>query len=85
MAKEKKLVQAITSIEETSSMFSESVESINRQVDVVSAASGDNEAGVEDIIEKNNATTSTVDEIVRIANDNQNNANAIRNIVERFH
>ena len=77
--------KAITSIEETSSMFSESVESINRQVDVVSAASGDNEAGVEDIIEKNNATTSTVDGIVRIANDNQNNANAIRNIVERFH
>lgn len=77
--------KAITSIEETSSMFGESVESINRQVDVVSAASGDNEAGVEDIIEKNNATTSTADEIIRIANDNQNNANAIRNIVERFH
>ena len=38
-----------------------------------------------DIIEKNNATTSTADEIIRIANDNQNNANAIRNIVERFH
>lgn len=66
-------------------MFSESVESINRQVDVVSAASSDNEVGVEDIIEKNNATTSTADEIIRIANDNQNNANAIRNIVERFH
>ena len=77
--------KAITSIEETSSMFSESVESINRQVDVVSAASSDNEVGVEDIIEKNNATTSTADEIIRIANDNQNNANAIRNIVERFH
>lgn len=77
--------KAIVSIEESSSMFSQSVESINRQIDVVSAASGDNEAGVEDIIQKNNTTTTTADEIIKIANDNQNNANEIRKIVEWFH
>lgn len=76
--------EAIASIEESSSLFSSSVESISRQIEVVSLASNDNAAGVEDIIDKNNATTTTADAIITIANENQSNADAIKNIVDRF-
>ena len=76
--------EAIASIEESSSMFSGSVESISKQVEVVNSASSDNAAGVEDIIIKNNATTTTADAIITIANENQNNADAIKNIIDRF-
>lgn len=76
--------EAIASIEASSSMFSGSVASISKQVEVVNSASSDNEAGVEDIIVKNNATTSTADAIIAIANENQSNADAIKNIIDRF-
>ena len=44
----------------------------------------DNAAGVEDIIIKNNTTTSTADAIITIANENQSNAEAIKSIIDRF-
>ena len=54
------------------------------QVEVVNSASSDNAAGVEDIIIKNNTTTGTADAIITIANENQNNAEAIKDIIAKF-
>jgi methyl-accepting chemotaxis protein len=89
MAKEygeavKDIREAINSINDSSSMFIDSVTNIKDQVDVVNMASNDNAAGVEDIIGKNNTTTLTADSIISIANENQDNAAAIREIIERF-
>ena len=47
-------------------------------------ASSDNAAGVDDIIEKNNSTTMTADEIINVADTNSNNAEQIQHIVEQF-
>ncbi len=80
----KDIQEAIGSIDESSSMFAESVTSIKEQVEVVNSASSDNAAGVEDIIIKNNTTTSTADAIITIANENQNNAEAIKDIIAKF-
>lgn len=76
--------EAIASIEESSSMFCGAVESISKQVDVVNAASNDNEAGVEDIIDKNNTMTTTADSIISTANKNQSNADTLQGIINRF-
>ncbi len=89
MAKEygdavKDIQEAISSINDSSSKFAESVVSIKEQVEVVNSASSDNAAGVEDIIIKNNTTTSTADAIITIANENQSNAEAIKSIIDKF-
>lgn len=80
----KDIRSAIGSIDKTSSLFVDSVSSIKEQVEHVNVASSDNEAGVEDIIIKNNMTTTTADAIINIAGDNQNNADAIKTIIEKF-
>jgi methyl-accepting chemotaxis protein len=80
----KDIRDAIESIDESSAMFIGSVSSIREQIDIVNSASSDNEAGVDDIIEKNNTTTATADSIISIAHENQSNANDIKNIIDRF-
>jgi methyl-accepting chemotaxis protein len=75
---------AIESIDESSSVFVGSVASIKNQLDIVNSASNDNEAGVEDIIDKNSVTSTTADSIISIANENQANAIDIKNIIDRF-
>ena len=57
---------------------------IKEQVDHVSAASSDNEQGVNDIIAKNDLTTDTADKIMKVAEDNSNNAREINDIIDRF-
>lgn len=76
--------EAIQSIDDASSMFVDSVSNITEQMSHVSSASSDNEAGVDDIIEKNNLTTQTADSIIGIAKENKDNAEAIKNIIDRF-
>ncbi len=80
----KDIRDAIQSIDESSSVFVESVASIKQQIEVVNAASNDNEAGVDDIIAKNNTTTMTADSIITIANENHTNAEEIKSIINRF-
>lgn len=80
----KDIREAMGSIDESALIFTDSVVSIKRQVEVVHSASNDNAAGVEDIIIKNNATTNTADSILTIANENQSNAEAIKNIIAKF-
>lgn len=80
----KDIKEAIESIDESSALFVDSVSNIREQIEVVNSASSDNEAGVDDIIEKNNTTTSTADSILSIAHENQANAEQIKNIVNKF-
>jgi len=80
----KDIRSAIDSIDRSSALFVDSVASIKEQVEVVNEASNDNAAGVEDIIIKNNTTTTTADAIITIAHENQNNAEAIKDIISKF-
>ena len=80
----KNIQDSISSIEHTSIEFSRSMDVIKEQVDHVSAASSDNEQGVNDIIVKNDLTTDTADKIMRVVEDNSNNAREINDIIERF-
>ena len=80
----KNIKEAILSIEHTSTEFANSMRTIKEQVDHVNAASNDNEAGVEDIIQKNDITTNTADKIMRVAEENEMNAHEINNIIEKF-
>ena len=47
-------------------------------------ASNDNEQGVDDIIVKNDKTTQTADSIIKIADVNQSNVDAIKDILNMF-
>lgn len=75
---------AIDHINGTSIQFSECIEGIKLQVEQVNAASNDNAQGVEDIIQKNNQTTSTADAMMEIAEENRTNAEAIKSLLARF-
>ena len=75
---------AIDNIKDTSIQFGECVAGIKEQVEHVNLASSDNEQGVEDIIIKNNQTTTTADAIIGIAHENQANAEAIKSIIDKF-
>ncbi|MDD3413843.1 MAG: methyl-accepting chemotaxis protein [Lachnospiraceae bacterium] len=89
MAKEygdavKDIKSAIASIDESSTLVVESVSSIKKQIENVNTASSDNAAGVDDIIVNNNLTTTNADSIIGIADENQRNAMAIKDIVDKF-
>lgn len=89
MAKEykdavKDIRTAIGDIDSTSSQFMDCVTSIKEQVQRVNVASNDNAKGVEDIIVKNSETTITADTIITIAGENQTNADAIKEIIDKF-
>lgn len=75
---------AINDIDEISSAFINSVANIKEQIKHVASASNDNEEGLEDIINKNTRTTTTVDDINNIEHKNWNNAESIKAIVDKF-
>lgn len=75
---------AIHEIDDKTDEFVQSVSNIKAQIGNVSAASNDNEAGVEEIINKNERTTTTADDINKIAQVNRDNAAAIKEIADRF-
>ena len=76
--------QVIHSIHSKTSVFSESATNIRDQINNVRMASNDNEQGVDDIIVKNDLTTQTADAIIKIADVNQSNVEAIKEIVDMF-
>lgn len=76
--------QVIENIQNKASVFSESAVNIRDQINNVKLASDDNERGVDDIIVKNDLTTQTADSIIKIADENQSNVEAIKNIVDMF-
>jgi methyl-accepting chemotaxis protein len=79
-----KIQSAIHEINDKTGEFVSSVSNIKLQIGNVSMASNDNASGVEEIISKNERTTTTADEINRIAQENRNNAAAIKEIADRF-
>jgi len=76
--------EVIQSIHNKTSVFSESASNIRDQINNVKMASSDNEQGVDDIIVKNDLTTQTADSIIKIADQNQLNVEAIKDIVDMF-
>jgi len=76
--------EAILSIENISNEFSNSMIRIKEQVDHVSEASSDNEKGVENIIQKNDVTTHTANNIIKVAEENQMSAREINEIIVKF-
>jgi methyl-accepting chemotaxis protein len=75
---------AIHEIDDKTVEFVHSVANIKDQIGNVSMASNDNAAGVEEIVNKNERTTSTADDIKKNAQENRNNAAAIKEIADRF-
>lgn len=75
---------AMNEINEKTGEFINSVSNIKLQTSYVSAASNDNATGVEEIINKNERTTTTADDLNKIAQENRNNAAAIKEIADKF-
>ena len=76
--------EAIREIEETSNGFVASVTSIRERMDVIRTASGENEIGVGDIVKKIEQTNNTAEELSGVGKINQDNAQAISDIVDKF-
>ncbi len=75
---------AIHEIDDKTGEFVHSVANIKEHISNVSMASNDNAMGVEEIVSKNERTTATADDINKIAQENRNNASAIKEIADRF-
>ncbi len=80
----KTIQQSVESIEDIVTEFVNSMTKIKEQVENVSNASGDNETGVGDIINNNDITTETADNIIKVAKENRANAEEINSIIEKF-
>ena len=75
---------AIGEIEDTSSGVVNSVTSIREKMDVIHTASSENEIGVDEIVNKIEQTNLTAGELENVGKANQENAQAISTIVEKF-
>ncbi len=76
--------QTIEEIHNVTNQFSSELSVINEQVNAVRSAAGDNEAGVEDIINKNEHTNSTAEILSSVLNTNKENTEQIATIVQEF-
>ena len=75
---------AIGEIEDTSNGVVNSVMSIREKMDVIHTASSENEIGVGEIVNKIEQTNQTAEELESVGKANQDNAQAISTIVEKF-
>ena len=75
---------AIGEIEDTSNGVVNSVMSIREKMDVIHTASSENEIGVGEIANKIEQTNQTAEELESVGKANQDNAQAISTIVEKF-
>jgi len=64
--------------------FMDELSSIREQVEAIKSASGANEAGVGDIIDKNESTNSTAEVLADILRSNQENTEKIVSLVQNF-
>ena len=71
-------------IHDVTQQFSAELNVISEQVNAVRAAAGDNEAGVEDIINKNEHTNATAEVLSDILNTNKESTEKIITIVQDF-
>ena len=75
---------AIGEIEDTSNGVVNSVMSIREKMDVIHTASSENEIGMGEIVNKIEQTNQTAEELESVGKANQENAQAISTIVEKF-
>lgn len=78
------LESTIEEIHNVTSQFSVELTEIGEQVNAVRSASGDNESGVEDIILKNEQTSTVAEVLSGVVNTNQSNTDKIAEIVSEF-
>ena len=76
--------RTIEEIHDVTEQFSGELSAINEQVNAVRSAAGDNEAGVEDIISKNEHTNATAEVLSDILHTNQESTEKIITIVQDF-
>ena len=74
----------IESIDNISKTFSESINEIQGQIDIVHSASAENQVGVDSIVQKNERTNITTESITDVVKKNQENTNLINDIVKKF-
>ena len=75
---------AIREIEETSNGVVHSVTSIREKMEVIHTASSENETGVDEIVSKIEQTNVTAEELENVGKMNQENAQEISAIVDKF-
>ena len=78
------LQSTIEEIHDVTNQFSKELNAISEQVDAVRSAAGDNEAGVEDIINKNEHTNSTAEVLSNVLNTNKESTEKIISIIQDF-
>ena len=71
-------------IQEVSQTFVDSISKMREQLDVVQLSSNENEAGVQEIVEKNEQTSETAEVLVDVVKKNKENAESLQTIVNRF-
>ena len=71
-------------IHDVTQQFSAELNVISEQVNAVRSAAGDNEAGVEDIVNKNEHTNATAEVLANILNTNKESTEKIITIVQDF-
>ena len=71
-------------IQEATKVFVDSIVKMRSQLDTVQISSNENEAGVQGIVEKNEQTNETAEVLFDIVKENQQNAEAIQEIISRF-
>ncbi len=74
----------IREINEVTGDLEKALAAISVQMDTVRSASGDNELGVEEIINKNEQTSMTAEVLSKVVDTNRDNADKIMTIVQSF-
>lgn len=74
----------IEEIHSATDIFSSALNEIKEEINSVKYASGDNEAGVEDIVTKTEKTNMTAEVIAEVAYNNKENTKKIGSIIEGF-
>lgn len=80
----KEMQQIISEIAGASKIFSETVQSIQSQIQIVSDTPDDGCVSSQDVLDKAKQTEETTEEMIRLVGRNKENANAISKIVDRF-
>lgn len=76
--------ESIDFIDKSTSSFLESMSNITTQVDNVNKASSNNEKGVAMMIDSKNETSQSVNRVLDASEDNKNNAEKLKNVVDKF-
>lgn len=76
--------QTIEEVHNVTVTFARELEEIGEQVNAIKMASGDNEAGVDEIVTKNENTNSTAEVLFNVLNSNKENTGKLVSIINDF-